>query len=337
VTGKPAGARVALAVLVAGGSVALIALTPALAGISWVGVGRNLLTTDPEWLLAVAGVWCAVLLAHSLVVTASLPGLAARRAVGLNLAGSAVANSVPLGGAISLGLTTAMLRSWGFTPRAVTASLTLTNVANLTGRLVFGSAAVAWILHAHPRFGGGAPALAVVAAASTVLLLAAVVAASDAATRALGRAWSWAARRADGVEALLSVRRQVLGLCRTSWPRLTLGTAANLVLLGLLLDFCLRGLDVPAALPEVVATVGVERLVTALPITPGGAGAAELSLLACLTAMGVPAVDALPAALLYRFFTFFAEIPLGALVTLGWHLGRLRGAARYQRHRVGAA
>jgi uncharacterized protein (TIRG00374 family) len=133
----------------------------------------------------------------------------------------------------------------------------------------------------------------------------------------------WAARpRAHQAltQGLMALRRQVAVTMRASWLRLTIGMAGYLMLLAVLLDLCLRGLGAPQAVMLIVATVGVERLVTALPVTPGGAGAAELSLVACLSAGGVPGAQALAAALLYRIFTFFAEIPVGATIALAWHL-----------------
>jgi uncharacterized protein (TIRG00374 family) len=132
----------------------------------------------------------------------------------------------------------------------------------------------------------------------------------------------------DYAQALLDVRLRLLSLMRTSWLRLTAGMLGYIVLLALLLGLCLRALGVTGSIWLMLAVVGIERLVTALPITPGGAGAAELSLVACLTAAGIPGVDALAATLLYRFFTFIAEFPAGAAVALGWRLHQSRRTAR---------
>jgi uncharacterized protein (TIRG00374 family) len=124
------------------------------------------------------------------------------------------------------------------------------------------------------------------------------------------------------------LRFQLLTLLRASWGRLTLGMIGYILLLALLLDLSLRGLGAPQSAMLMIAVVGIERLVTALPITPGGAGAAELSIVACLTAAGVSGVTALAAALLYRFYTFIAEFPVGAAVVLGWRISQSRRKAR---------
>jgi uncharacterized protein (TIRG00374 family) len=90
-----------------------------------------------------------------------------------------------------------------------------------------------------------------------------------------------------------------------------------------LLDLCLTVTDGPRMLGLVVAAVALERLVTALPITPGGAGVAELGLVGVLTLGGADPTVAVGATMLYRLFTFAMEIPVGLLVAAGWGIGSL--------------
>ena len=62
--------------------------------------------------------WAAAgLVVHSRVLTAALPGLTVRRALTLNLTGSALSNVLPLGGGLGIGLNYVMVRRWGFTSR----------------------------------------------------------------------------------------------------------------------------------------------------------------------------------------------------------------------------
>ena len=55
---------------------------------------------------------CRGLLIHSFVLTGALPGLTRRRALTLNLTGSAVANVLPFGGAAGMSLNYVMIRRW---------------------------------------------------------------------------------------------------------------------------------------------------------------------------------------------------------------------------------
>jgi len=320
----------------------LVYWAPAVTGTGWGEVGHTLQKVGAPWLVGLAVVWIAGLWSYAVVMTASLPGLSTRQALSLNLAGSAVANTLPLGGAISLGLVTAMSRSWGFSRSSITTFLMLTNLWNVLIRVVFGALSVAWFLTLGPGLVTGPAALVIAGLAVALIVAVGLVLMSDAALAWIGRssaALVSAARSTFGrteavgpgrsyTDALLALRFQLLTLLRASWRRLTLGMIGYILLLALLLDLSLRGLGAPQSAMLMIAVVGIERLVTALPITPGGAGAAELSIVACLTAAGVSGVTALAAALLYRFYTFIAEFPVGAAVALGWRISQSRQKAR---------
>src|SRR5690242_17486494 len=143
--GTARGARRAvtacLLVLFAG----LALLAPRAVATSWPEVGRTLGTVGPLWWGPLTVVWLAGLWSHAAGATACLPGLRTRQAMGLNLAGSAVANVLPLGGAVSFALTSAMTRSWGFTPSAISSFLLLSNLWNVLARLLVGCLATVWL------------------------------------------------------------------------------------------------------------------------------------------------------------------------------------------------
>lgn len=121
--------------------------------------------------------------------------------------------------------------------------------------------------------------------------------------------------------ALLTALREDMGTAlRRAWVQLVLSGLVYMVLLGVLLHLCLLGLGVNQPFVLILAVVGIERMVTTVPLTPGGAGAAELTIFTCLTAAGVDPAKALAGALLYRFFTFLLEIPVGAAVIVGWRV-----------------
>ncbi|HET8616173.1 MAG TPA: lysylphosphatidylglycerol synthase domain-containing protein [Actinomycetales bacterium] len=321
-----------------GACVALVAVVPSAAGSSWHGVLHQVRGMDVGWLVVLTAVWWAGLWAHSFVLTASLPGLTSRRAIGLNLAGSAVANSVPLGGGLSVAVTSAMISSWGFNPAALGAFLTVSTVANLVVRLAAGAAALVWLTGSVPgSIGPGRVAtlavlvtlclVAVATCLSTDRAAATTVAWCGRALRRLRRTGDPARCRTDGL-AGVRLRHHVVRLVRRSWLRLGGGMVAYILLLSVLLDLALHALGTPIAWPLVLATVALERLVTAVPVTPGGVGIAELTVTGCLAVAGAPAVDAAAGALVYRLFTYFIEIPVGLLVAGAWGWAQSRAPAR---------
>lgn len=325
-------------------SAGLIAVVPRLLHTTWRQVWSLLAVVPAGWLLVLAAVWLTGLVAHTLVLSASLPGLSARRALALNLAGSSIANVVPLGGPVSLGLTTGMARSWGFRPTAIGAFLTVSTVWNVAARAGLGVVGLLWWVTrpdaTHPALVGSA---AVVVVAVLVVAVAVLTGdrAADLVAVGAGRVAAGALRvggslrrrdhagggAAAGVRdrvagSVASVRRSSVAIVRRSWPALSAGMLGYSALLCVLLALCLRVLGTAQPVTTVVAAVCVERLLTAVPLTPGGVGVAEIGLAGCLVLAGVDPAAAAAAALLYRVYTFALEIPVGLAVATGWGLAR---------------
>lgn len=331
-------------------TVTALGMVPRSAGSSWPQVVSSARAVHPAWMAPLTVVWLAGLVAHSLVLTSSLPGLSARRAMSLNLAGSAVGNAVPLGGALSMGLTSTMVRSWGFGTLSTATFFTVSNAWNLLARLLAGGLAMVWIVRTVPT-GSALVGVGLAIAACAGILLGATVALASARgaarTGAAAGALVSAIQRMPGRRqrpgpsrgqrddlrwsaglALVRARRGVFTVVRASWHRLSLGMVGYLGLLALLLLLCLRAFGDSSSLALAAAAVGIERLATAVPITPGGAGAGEIALIGCLTAGGVDPVVAVSVALTYRLFTFFLEIPAGFAVAGIWRLGWRRRLAQ---------
>ena len=96
--------------------------------------------------------------------------------------------------------------------------------------------------------------------------------------------------------------------------RLAVGVGANLLLtFGYLLAFlaALNALGAhPAILPASIVYLAGNTVGSFAPI-PGGLGAVEAVLTAGLTAIGIPAHEAIPAVLIFRIATFWLPIPAG--------------------------
>jgi uncharacterized membrane protein YbhN (UPF0104 family) len=96
--------------------------------------------------------------------------------------------------------------------------------------------------------------------------------------------------------------------------RLAVGVGANLLLtFGYLLAFlaALNALGAhPAILPAAIVYLAGNTVGSFAPI-PGGLGAIEAVLSAGLTAIGIPAHEAIPAVLIFRIATFWLPIPAG--------------------------
>jgi len=124
--------------------------------------------------------------------------------------------------------------------------------------------------------------------------------------------------------SLLGFRDRAAALIAARGWRITATTAASQLILWLVLLACLRSTGLSQAqVPwqTSLAAFAFVRLLTALPITPGGLGITELGLVGTMAA-GAGQVTA--AVLLYRAVTYLPPIPLGAATYLMWqHTSRL--------------
>ncbi|MCW2811301.1 MAG: glycosyl transferase, group 1 [Friedmanniella sp.] len=322
--------RMTVSVLLSALAVSLVALVPAAAGTTWTGVLVSLQAVSWLSLTLLTALWLVGLGCYSTSLAASLPGLSNRRALVLSLTGSAVANVLPVGGAAGIGLNYAMIRQWGFSRAGFAAYTTTTNVlAVLTKLMAVAVAAVALGVFGDtdllsPQMAG----LGLLALVVTPVLTAAVLSPHvgsglgrltdrlvAGAGRLLHRPW----RSRLGVR-LPDLSRTTGALLRAEWPTMTLSSAAYVGGQAALLWCCLRvvGLDLPAE--AIVVGYAADRLLTLLPITPGGVGVVEAGMTAALAALGGPADGIAAGVLLYRGFTYLLEIPVGGALTAVWLL-----------------
>ncbi|TQS46878.1 lysylphosphatidylglycerol synthase transmembrane domain-containing protein [Cryptosporangium phraense] len=286
-----------------------------LAGLGW---GR---------LCALGVVWMLGLWVHTLVLTASLPGLTRRRALTLNLSGSAVSNVLPLGGVAGTAMNLGMVRGWGHSGRDFARFTIVSKASDVASKLLLPLVATGALLVLGPVRPGplwlGISGLAavlgglLVAAMSGRLsaLLSVVGFIERVAQRTGSRPLGWTAH----AEAVFTGSGE---LVRRRWAALTGGMSGYLLLQGLLLWLCLAAVGLHVAPPVVFGGLVAERALTLLALTPGGAGLVEAGTVAVFAVLGVDPTAALAGVLLYRAFIFLAEIPVGGVATALWALGR---------------
>ena len=126
--------RFALSWIIALGLV--VAVLPRAVDVSWHGVLPVLGLVHWRAAFVLLGLWFLGLYVHSFVLTAAAPSLTHRRALTLNLTGSAVSNVVPLGGAAGVELNRRMMKAWGIDGRAFTGYTFLTNLWDVGSKLL---------------------------------------------------------------------------------------------------------------------------------------------------------------------------------------------------------
>jgi len=276
--------------------------------------------------------------AYWFVLTAALPGLRVREAAVVNQASTAVSNTLPAGGAVGVGVTVAMLTSWGFTIAAIGRSAVVTGIWNNFVKLGMPLLALALVA----LEGGITPARLLAAVAGVAVLVGAVVILaaalrSDRLARAVGAGLGKVvdlARRVARKEPLggwedrsSKFRTETAELLAHRWVWLTSATLMSHVSLYLVLLVALREVGVSQAELSwiaVLAAFAFVRLISALPLTPGGVGIVELGYAAALT-IGLDEVakaKVVAAILVFRAVTYILPIPLGMASYGVWRANR---------------
>jgi uncharacterized membrane protein YbhN (UPF0104 family) len=268
--------------------------------------------------LLVAAAAAASMSSYWFMICAVLPSIRLRQAAVVNLGCNAVANTLPAGGALALGVSWAMLSSWRVSTAEYALYTLVSGIWNVFARLGLPVLALVVLVTV------GRPGAGLIAAAAVGLALLAALAAG---LGLLLRSEPFAVRAGHALQRVLAIGCR---LVRRPPPTDITGSlpgfrdrAAGLLALWLVLLACLRGTGLSQA--EVpwqtsLAAFALVGLLTSLPITPGGAGITELGLVGFLAAGPGPGAGAqvTAAVLLYRAVTYLPSIPLGAAAYLVW-------------------
>jgi|SRR5579872_441532 len=286
----------------------------------------------PLWWFGLAVATVVAQVSAVWIYQAALPGLRLRDGLVQIETTSAIASTVPAGGAVAIAVSYRMFASFGFSDEGISTAVVVTGVWNVAAKLVLPVVAVGLLaLTAHPPeaavvAAGVGAAIAVVAGVGLWLTFR-----SETVARRLGRgtdrAVNWlGARRhrpaSDRIErAALDFRAQTVDTVRGR-GRLLTGAAlgAQLVAIALVL-LVVRSVGIPAGRVSFVAVLtsfSMARLAGALPITPGGLGTVDSAFIGALAAFGAKTSSALAADLVWRTSTYLFPTLVGVVAYVIW-------------------
>ena len=248
------------------------------------------------------------------------------------LAGNAASKVVPGGAAVGSVVQGKVLVSAGQPASTVVSALTAVNLLTTSVLLLLPVLTVPALIIGPPPARQLQLGLVMSLIAAVVIVAIGVIALTwrrvvAATGRAVGRAAHLVRRAwtADGVaDGLLAQRDRVAAAFQGHWWRAVFAAAANRMLDYAALVAALVAFGAHARPAEVLLAYVVAQALAFVPITPGGLGFVDAGLIALLVLIGVPADTALIGTLLYRLFSFWLPIPVGALAWAGWHIGSPR-------------
>jgi putative heme transporter len=306
---------------------------PKFADYSDVWAAIRTLTPIEAWSLVGATIFN--LLTYWWANQAALPGLGIGKAAVLTQTTTSVANTLPAGGAIAVGLTYSILDSWGFSGTSVALYVGVTGIWNIFTKLGLPMLALVFL-----ALSGHLTTTYILAAFFGVIVLGVAVGLFAMLFRSeeyaikvgnwMGHVASWFRRLLHKApvttwgDGAARFRRDTIALVEHRWFRLSLTTLLSQVALFLVLLLSLRHLGVSeqeVSTAEAFAVYAFSRLLSAVPITPGGVGLIDLGYIGGLTAFSGEEKAAIVAAvLLFRALTYGIQIPIGGFTYIMWRV-----------------
>jgi putative heme transporter len=264
---------------------------------------------------------------------AAIPGLGWKQAAVLTQTTTSVANTLPAGGAIAIGLTYSILDSWGFSGTSVALYVGVTGIWNIFAKLalpVVALAALALVGSLTPVY--ITAAIVGIGVLAGAVLLFVVIFRSEALARRVGE---WLGRVISSIlrlfrkppvhdagERAVQFRRDTIELVEKRWLLLTFTTLLSQIALFFVLLLSLRHMGVAVSevgTVEAFAVYAFSRLLTAVPITPGGVGVIDLGYIGGLAAFSPGSnAEIVAAVLIFRLLTYGLQIPIGAFTYVVW-------------------
>jgi uncharacterized protein (TIRG00374 family) len=266
---------------------------------------------------------------------AALPGLGIGKAAVLTQTTTTVANTLPAGGAIAIGLTYSILDSWGFSGTSVALYVGVTGIWNIFAKLALPMLALVFL-----ALSGHLTTTYILAAVFGLIVLSVAVGLFAMLFRSEEfaiRIGNWLGRIASWVRGLrhkppvttwgdgaARFRRDTIVLVEHRWLRLSVFTVLSQVALFFVLLLSLRHLGISeqeVSTAEAFAVYAFSRLLSAVPITPGGVGLIDLGYIGGLTAFsGEEKAAIVGAVLLFRALTYAIQIPIGGFTYIIWRV-----------------
>lgn len=314
-------ARLRLGLSVVLVSIAFVGVLPRIA--SYQDAWDRLSGADPSALalLAAASLWNLASYWPLLILV--LPGLTVRQAAISNQVSTAVANTVPAGGAWGAGITVGMYRDWGFPRAEVARALLVSGLWNVAAKLLLAAIAIGLLAVAHDdRLPVGLGMVSALVLVVGVVVGALVLRRPGPGRALIGRVERTvrAVERRLGrpshhrwVAAADELRRDTDALIRGRWRLLTVVTVVSHLSLFLVLVAAMHTTGLrEVSLVEAFAVFSLVRVAMVVPVTPGGAGFTEVGLAALLAVVGAEPAAAVGTVLVFRAVTWALPIVLGA-------------------------
>ena len=310
--------------------------------LDWNEVRSSIAELSDAEILSLTFGWMVWVVTQGALTASLVDKLAVRRGVLASLGPTAISSVIP--GPSDLPVRYRMYQSWGVSSSEATTAVVGSGVFSIGANLVLPSIAGVLIMFADVPLSGFFSVIVTASVALAVIVVTAGFTLGSAQrTKAAGRRLDRPARAVMGRlhktlpdknlgDVLVEKRAEAFDHLADKWVKCTVATVATTAAKCSLLVLTLRFVGIPeAALGwlAIAAAYGLVAGMTAIPLTPGSAGVAELGFVGLLTAAAdgdwVNQITA--GVLLYRLMTWLLLIPVGMGALGVWRFG-VRAAER---------
>ena len=301
---------------------------------SYGSIAKQLGTVSAWWALGLAAAAALDVFTSGLPWRALLPQLSWLGALGFTQASTALTLVLPGGAPLGMALSFGLLRRLRVGAGAAGFAVALTGIWSqvmillypLAGAiLVLGSGNLSTSSLTIAGASGAAGAVITIVAAATLRSRRAALKLGDTAAR-LGSRLARLLRRDPpdwSGEGLARLREERLGELRRRWPVLTGATLGNQLTAYIIFELSLRavGISVATLSPsESFLAWAIGRVISSLPLTPGGVGFVELGMIGTLVGFGAPHAHVVAAVLLYRGLVIVPTLLVGAVALVAFRI-----------------
>ena len=305
---------------------------------SYRSVVDQLATVSTAWALALAASALLDVLSTPLPWQAVVPQLPFIGALGFTQASTALTTVLPGGAPLGMAISFGFLRRLGVTAGQAGFAVAVTGIWSQVMIFVYPLVG-ALLVFATGDLTSSTAAIAGASAAAGLVIVVLTVAAlrSPRSAHWLGETAARVAAWVGGLfrrsppdwsgDALVRLREERLGALRRRWPALTVATLANQLSAFLVFELCLLAVGISLTslpLSEAFLAWAIGRVLTSLPLTPGGIGVVELGMIGTLVGFGAPHSHVVAAVLLYRSLIILPTLFVGAAALIGFRLRRGR-------------
>ncbi|MGI9643757.1 MAG: lysylphosphatidylglycerol synthase transmembrane domain-containing protein [Ilumatobacteraceae bacterium] len=298
--------------------------------VDWDEVFEVLRAVDAVELVVIFGLGALRWVPAGWIYALVLPGLSLRKGTQAWVATTGVGSTLP---GFDLVLRVGMYRSWGFPIERTMSGMFLSGIVEMSTRLILAITAVLmwglWRLDLTALAIAGIAAVVVAALAFVLVLILRSEEQAERFGHIVHRYVHWVLTKfkrqapEDLVDRILSVRLEARKVLGTRWPQAFLAAFLAQLLVYLILLLSIRAVGIESDVlswADVLIAYAITTIVTSIPISPGGVGIAELTLVAVFTAIAGQEISGIATAgvLLYRLSTWLLPIPVGWLATLRW-------------------